>query len=243
MTETFLKDKFSKLRANVDKNPYEDIPEIIFSGNDWHVADDYHTVDTKRMVVHIFRLISEKNYEGIKDLFTALTTATVNDMKWYGRPIETNTREFYNSTYEQLKHGYPGNAKMMGFWDKERIISLLKKKYSIVGNVTTPAEFAASLLMNESTKSPEDIAKLWSILFYLSNDEITKTDYMQDFIRKAENIKSFDDDVKEAAHIYKNKYFKEGVSKKVNSVKERVSEKVNSLKEGVSEKVNSLKEE
>ena len=143
-------------------------------------------------------------------------------MRWHGEPIEKNTDEYYNSTYKLLDHGYLDTAKYINFWDKEQIISVLKKKYSIVGNVTTPAEFAASLLMNESTKSLDDIIDLWNILFYLSSDEITKTDYMQDFIRKAENIKSFDDGAKEAAKRYKKKYFKERKTEKFSSMKGKV---------------------
>ena len=228
MTDLEIKrrEKLLKLRANVDKIPYKDIPGINYDGDKWHVEDGLYIRATKRMVVHMFRLISEKNYDGIKDMFTALNPNAQSAMNWYGQPIEKNTDEFYNSTYQTLNHGRLGTAKRMSFWDKEQIISLLKKKYSIFDNITTPAEFAASLLLKLSTESPEtspeDIVDLWSILFLLSEDDITKTDYMQDFIRKAENIKSFDDDAKEAAKTYKKKYFKERMSEKFSSMKGNV---------------------
>jgi len=206
MTDQEDRETLLKLRANVDKNPYEDIPGIILRGRS--VYDDFWTMGSKRMVVHMFRLISKKNYEGIKDMFTALTEENQKVMRRDGFPKIKNV-EFYKSTYNNLNYGNLGDAETISFGDKERIISLLKKEFNIVGNVTTPVEYAASLL--ESSTTQEDIINLWNIIFYLSNTENTKTDYMQDFIRKAEKLESFDAnnkvEWKNKIDDYKKKYF------------------------------------
>ena len=96
MTDLEIKrrEKLLKLRANVDKIPYKDIPGINYDGDKWHVEDGLYIRATKRMVVHMFRLISEKNYDGIKDMFTALNPNAQSAMNWYGQPIEKNTDEF-----------------------------------------------------------------------------------------------------------------------------------------------------
>ena len=116
--ETALSDGYEKIRGKVfDIKMYKKDPRTIKNAEGKRVPTDppeyldngYWTAKVELSGIHLAKSI----------------------------PIEAVPEEkiknddFNNSTYEELDYGYLGDAKSMSFFDKERIISLLKKEFNI----------------------------------------------------------------------------------------------------------------
>ena len=97
---------------------------------------------------------------------------------------------------------------------------------------TTPIEYAAKMLEHINSKynsedatQKDDIAKLWKIITELAkfNKNTTEKDYIQNFLRKAVDFKSLDEETRKIAEQFKINYFKKTMSERFGSAKAGIS--------------------